>query len=105
MRALPLLRRRFRGTESVPLDIRVSLVGALYHDSRSLVIGSVAAIATSLFSAWKTGEPLLYICALAIAVISIVRAVDFRAFATRGQISTHEAARAWEARYVLGAAC
>jgi len=105
MRALRYLRRRFRGTESVPLDVRVSLVGALYQDYRSLVIGSVAAIITSLISAWKTHEPSLYLCALAIVSVFLVRALDFKAFAKRAEIDTHEAAIVWEARYVTGAAC
>ena len=105
MQALRYLRRRFRGDESIPLDIRVSLVGALYQDSRSLVIGSAAAIVTSLISAWKTGEPLLYLCALAIALVFLVRALDFKAFAARAEIGTTAAAIAWEVRYVIGAAC
>ena len=64
MRGIEYVRRRLRGDESIPLDIRVSLVRALYHDARSLVIGSVAAIVTSLFSAWKTGNPSLLLCSV-----------------------------------------
>ena len=52
MRGIEYVRRRLRGDESIPLDIRVSLVCALYQDARSLILGSIAAIVTSLVSAW-----------------------------------------------------
>ena len=98
------LRGRLRGDESVPLDVRVSLVHALYQDARSLVIGSVAATVTSLFSAWKTEELSLYLCSLAIVSVFALRALDFRAFTRCRDIRTTEDAVEWELRYVVGAA-
>ena len=104
MRSIEYARRRLRGDESIPLDIRVSLVRALYHDARSLVIGSVAAIVTSLISAWKTDQFSLYLCSLAIVFVFAVRVFDFRAFSRRAEISTTDEAVEWELRYVIGAA-
>src|SRR4029450_13558530 len=67
--------------------------------------GSIAASITALITAWKTGEPALYLCSLAIAVVACLRAVDVRAFESgRAQVVTVAEARRWESRYVVGAA-
>jgi len=104
MRGVEQLRSWLQGDESIPLDIRVSLVRALYQDAKSLVIGSLAAIVTSLASAWKTGEPSLYLCSVGIAAVFAARLLDFRAFARRSEISSTDIAVEWELRYVVGAA-
>src|SRR6476659_8862496 len=104
MRGIEYVRKHLRGDQSIPLDIRVSFVRALYCDACSLVIGSVAAIVTSLFSAWKTSNPLLLLCAVALTIVFALRVLDFRAFGKDTEITTTDAAVEWELRYVVGAA-
>ena len=97
-------RKLDRKPQPVPAEIYISLVDALFSDFRTLFVGSIAASMTALLTATKTGEPLLYLCSLAIAVVACVRALDVRAFATRRPLlKTAEEARTWELRYVIGA--
>src|SRR5687768_15327616 len=94
-----------RQLKAPPTEIYISLVDSLFSDARSLFIGSIAASGTAFVSAWKTGEPLLYVCALAMALVACARAADMRAYAKRrSSITSVEAAARWETRYVVGAA-
>jgi diguanylate cyclase (GGDEF)-like protein len=94
-----------RKRQPLPPEIYCSLVDALFKDSRSLLVGSLAAAGTALITAWKTGEPSLYSCSLAMLAVSCLRAVDMRAFArNREQVHTSDQMRPWEQRYVVGAA-
>jgi hypothetical protein len=63
---------------SLPPEIYVSLVNALYNDFRSLFVGTIAASGTALITAYKSGEPLLYLCSLAIALVACARGLDPR---------------------------
>lgn len=88
-----------------PTEIYISLVDSLFSDPRSLFIGSIGASGTAFITAWKTGEPWLFFCALAMALVACARALDMRAFAGhRASLTTIEAASRWEIRYVAGAA-
>ncbi len=96
---------RRREAQEPPAEIYISLVDSLFKDFRSLFVGSIAASITALITAWKTGEPALYLCSLAIAVVACLRALDVRAFDRRREnLSTVAEARRWESRYVVGAA-
>jgi len=89
----------------LPSEIYISLVGSLYSDPRTLLAGAVGTTAAALVTAVKTGEPALWLCTLAIAAISGLRAIEMRAFAQqRSEIRTAEAAARWELRYVIGSA-
>jgi diguanylate cyclase (GGDEF)-like protein len=91
--------------EQVPADIYISLVDALFRDSRSLFIGSIAASLTTLICAYTTQEMPLYVCAVAMVAVAIARAIDMRRFQRqRASVTTAEAASRWEIRYVIGAA-
>ena len=96
----PLPRRQ----DGLPKDIYISLVGSLYQDSRTLVIGSVGASAAAFLTAMWTGEMWLLVFAVAVPSIACLRALDMRRFARRRKTLTVEAARVWELRYVIGAA-
>ena len=88
----------------VPLDIHASLVGSLFDDARSLIIGSVAATACIFLSAWKAGSWLLFAFALAVAIVAALRVRDMSAFAKiRSNLKTANDVRRWEIRYVVGA--
>jgi diguanylate cyclase (GGDEF)-like protein len=96
---------RSRRIQSLPDEIYVSLVSSLFSDFRSLFVGSMAATITTLITAWKTEEPLLYLCSLAIAIVACVRGLDVHAFRKQlPAMTTSQEARKWELRYVIGAA-
>ena len=90
---------------SLPPEIYVSLVSALYNDFRSLFVGAIAASGTALITAYKSGEPLLYVCSAMIALVACARGWDVSQYQKRRAriVSLDEAAQ-WERRYVAGAA-
>jgi diguanylate cyclase (GGDEF)-like protein len=91
--------------QPLPTEIYLSLVDALFKDSRSLFVGSLAASITALITAWKTGEQALYLCSVAIVIVACMRALDVQAYVRRRPLLTSsEEARRWELRYVVGAA-
>ena len=79
---------------SLPPEIYVSLVNALYNDFRSLFVGTIAASGTALITAYKSGEPLLYLCSLAIALVACARELDVGRYQKRraGIVSIDEVA-------------
>jgi hypothetical protein len=80
------------------------LVDALFKDTRSLFLGSLATSTTALITAWKTGERALYLCSVAIVIVAWVRALDVHAYGKRRPLlATSAEARRWEQRYVFGA--
>jgi diguanylate cyclase (GGDEF)-like protein len=90
---------------SLPPEIYISLVNALYNDFRSLFVGAIAASGTALITAYKTGEPLLYLCSLAIALVACARGWDVGRYQKRrARICSSEEVGKWERRYVAGAA-
>jgi diguanylate cyclase (GGDEF)-like protein len=94
---------RSRHKKEVPAEIYISIVDSLYGDSRSLFMGAVALSLTVLFTAWKASEPLLYLCALAVAVVSVIRALGVRAYQRhRSRMTTADEASRWEFRYAIG---
>ena len=59
--------------------------------------GSIAASGTALITAYKSGEPLLYLCSLAITLLACARGLDVGRYQKRraGIVSIDEAAK-WE---------
>jgi len=101
---MPFLRRQQREQE-IPAEIYIPLVDALFADVRTLFLGSSAASMAAVLIAWKTGEPILYFCAVAMIVVASLRALDMRAYARlRPSLGTVQAVRRWEQRYIVGAA-
>jgi len=89
----------------VPTEIYLPLVDSLYKDGRTLFSGTIFIVGSVLLTYWKTGEPLLLLCALVFAFVAFARGLSMRAYARqRATIRTDEAARRWEYRYVAGAA-
>ena len=92
-------------SQPLPPEIYISLVDALFKDTRSLFVGSLAASITALITAWKTGEQALYLCSVAMVIVACMRALDVQAYVKRRpHLTTIEEARQWELRYVVGAA-
>jgi uncharacterized membrane protein len=100
---------RFKASEPaqeksrVPAAIYVSLVDSLYGDSRSMMVGSIAVAGAVLLTAWKTAEPLLYLCAMAFVVVVVIRGWDIRRYRQqRERITTVRDAKRWETVYAVG---
>src|SRR4051794_14486476 len=90
---------------ALPLDVYGSLVDALYDVRMSLFTGALAASLAALLTAWKASDATLLGFALAIGAIACIRALDMRQYEKlRPTLSTTEAFREWENRYVYGAA-
>jgi diguanylate cyclase (GGDEF)-like protein len=96
-------RARLRERKDVPMEIYVSIVDSLYGDSRSLFIGSLTVVLAVILTAWKTGEPLLYLCAMAMAIVMVARTAGVRAYRDhRNTIHAVEDAHYWETAYAIG---
>jgi diguanylate cyclase (GGDEF)-like protein len=95
---------RLSHPRDMPAEIYVSLVSSLFSDPRTLLVGSIGTVTAALVTGVKADEPLLFLCALGMVIVSIARALDMRAFAkAASRPLTAEAARGWELRYVIGA--
>ena len=103
MLAWPLTMQS-RNNRDLPPEIYISLVASLFSDPRTLIIGAIGTVGAALVTAFKTGGPLLFLCAFGMALVACARTVDMRAFSKRRErLTTVEAANAWEVRYVIGA--
>ncbi len=94
---------RSRHNPEVPAEIYISVVDSLYEDSRTFFIGALAVSLVIFMTAWKTEEPLLYLCTVAFTLIAFARAIGIRAYLReRPNVKTAESAATWEYRYVFG---
>ena len=90
--------------EALPPEIYIPLVDSLFQDARSLITGSIFITLSVLITYWKTGDILLLCCALAVLAVAGGRGLVMRAYdRARSTVTTTEAARRWENRYVAGA--
>jgi diguanylate cyclase (GGDEF)-like protein len=98
-------RRSAPGRKALPAEIYLPLVDSLYQDGRTLLVGTILVTVSVFATYWKTGETLLFYCALAIILVACVRGLVIRAYIrTRSTVTSSEVARRWERRYVAGAA-
>ncbi|HEX5779947.1 MAG TPA: EAL domain-containing protein [Xanthobacteraceae bacterium] len=96
-------RSRQRQRSDLPTEIYISVVDSLYQDARTLIVGSIAIILAMFLTAWKTGEPLLYLCTLALTAVVMARARGMSAYQReRPLILTGRDASRWEFRYAFG---
>jgi PAS domain-containing protein len=92
-----------RSAQSLPEDLYVCTVDALYSDARSLFIGATSAAMAAAFTASKSGDWTLLACAIALFAIGLVRVFDMHAYARTGpKPLTGAQARRWEVRYMVG---
>jgi len=98
------LRPRQPGHEELPPEIYVPLVDSLFKEGRTLLIGTIFVIGSVLVTYWKTGEPFILYCAVAIFLVACMRGLVMHAYLrVRSTVTTAEAARRWEHRYGAGA--
>src|SRR5438270_810248 len=66
--------------DALPPEIYIPLVDSLYKDGRTLLTGTFFVIGSIFTTYWKTGEPLLLACALAVIAVACARGLVMRAY-------------------------
>jgi len=97
------LRISRTGHEALPPEIYLPLVDSLYRDGRTLFAGSIFGAGSILLTYWKTGDVLLLYCMLMFVLVACARGLVMQGY-FRAAVTTTEAGRRWEHRYVAGAA-
>src|SRR3984885_4958138 len=90
--------------EALPPEIYLPLVDSLFKEARTLLVGTLFVIGSILVTYWKTGDPLILYCAIAVAIVACARGYMMHTYLrTREKVTTPEMARRWEYRYGVGA--
>ena len=98
-----IFSRRHRH-EQVPLEIYASLVDWLYANPFSLLSGAAGVSIAILLTAWKTDFWAIWFIAAAVALVSVLRAMDMWSYAESPTPRAPEVIRHWEIRYAIGTA-
>jgi len=80
-----------------------ALVDSMCQNFWPMLIGTLCACIAAIMTATKTGNMLLWPCALLIVGIGTVRAFQMRKYERRTAMLTFEQAKQWEPRYAVGA--
>lgn len=80
-----------------------ALVDSMCQNFWPMFIGSVSGAAAALMTALKTGNVLIWPCALLLVAIGTTRAFQMRRYEARTQTLSYEQAKDWEPRYRVGA--
>jgi diguanylate cyclase (GGDEF)-like protein len=103
LRPMRMRRVPIQPKQELPSEVYISLVGSLFTDPRALLVGAIGTISAALITAVKSGEPLLWLCTIALVVTACVRATDMHIFGRQEQRSNDaKVIRKWELRYVIG---
>jgi hypothetical protein len=103
LRPMRMWRPATQAKQELPREIYISLVGSLFTDPRTLLVGAIGTISAAVITALKSGDPLLWLCTIALVITACVRATDMRIFGRQGQLHNDEKViRKWELRYVTG---
>jgi diguanylate cyclase (GGDEF)-like protein len=106
MRALPMQlvdQKKRNSREELEPILYAALVDSMCQNFWPMFIGSVSAAIAAVLTAIKTGNVLLWPCAVLIIGIGTIRAFQMRKYERRTQVLTFEQARHWEPRYAVGA--
>ena len=95
-------KKRNNQEELEPI-LYAALVDSMCQNFWPMFMGSVCAGAAALMTALKTGNVLLWPCALLIVAIGTYRAFQMRRYERRTQTLSYEQAKDFEPRYRLGA--
>ena len=95
-------KRRSNREELEPI-LYAALVDSMCQNFWPMLIGSVCAAVAAVLTALKTGNELLWPCAVLIIGIGTVRAFQMRKYEQRTQLLTFEQAKHLEPRYAIGA--
>jgi diguanylate cyclase (GGDEF)-like protein len=95
-------KKRSNQEELEPV-LYAALVDSMCQNFWPMFIGSVCAAAAALMTAVKTGNVLLWPCAVLIIGIGTVRAFQMRKYERRTAVLSFDQAKHWEPRYAVGA--
>jgi diguanylate cyclase (GGDEF)-like protein len=95
-------KKRSNQQELEPV-LYAALVDSMCQNFWPMFIGSVSAAAAALMTALKTGNVLLWPCAVLIIGIGTFRAFQMRKYERRTSVLTFDQAKYWEPRYAIGA--
>jgi diguanylate cyclase (GGDEF)-like protein len=103
-RAMQLVDQKKRNNrEELEPVLYAALVDSMCQNFWPMFIGSVTSAVAALMTALKTGNLLLWPCALLIIGIGTARAFQMRKYERRTSVLTFEQAKYWEPRYAIGA--
>ena len=102
--AMQLLEARGRPRREQPSPlVYAALVDSLFQNPAPMLAGALTAAIAAVLTAVKTGEQLLWPCAVLLIIIGAGRTLDmYRYNQRRSTLTTDEAVR-WEMRYQIGA--
>lgn len=104
MRAQPMqLADHHRDTDTMSPAIYAALVGSLFQNPAPMLAGAVCAAIAAVMTALKTGNHLLWPCAVLLVLIGMLRTFDMAKYKNRRSDLTVDEATRWEARYQIGA--
>jgi diguanylate cyclase (GGDEF)-like protein len=83
--------------------IYAALVDSLFQNPAPMFAGAICAGAGALLTAVKTGNPLLWPCAVLIVVIGFMRAIQVNRYEKRKAVLNAAGVIQWEWRYMIGA--
>nr|WP_157043675.1 EAL domain-containing protein [Nitrobacter hamburgensis] len=83
--------------------IYAALVGSLFQNPAPMFAGAVCAAIAAVMTALKTGNHLLWPCAVLLVMIGALRSFDMAKYKSRGSDLTVAEAARWETRYQIGA--
>ncbi|MGO4712415.1 putative bifunctional diguanylate cyclase/phosphodiesterase [Bradyrhizobium sp. 2TAF24] len=83
--------------------IYAALVDSLFQNSVAMFAGALCAAIAAVMTAYKTGNNLLWPCALLIIAVGTFRAFDMQHYAKRTMPLDPSSAERWEKRYRFGA--
>jgi diguanylate cyclase (GGDEF)-like protein len=89
--------------EELEPALYAALVDSMCQNFWPMLFGSVCGGAAAIMTALKTGNVLIWPCALLIVAIGTARAFHMRTYERRTSMLTFEQAKVWEPRYRIGA--
>src|SRR4051794_1857708 len=96
-------KKRRNKEEALSPSIYAALVDSMCQNFWPMLIGTICSAAAAFMTALKTGNLLLWPCALLIMAIGTARAFQMREYERRTSVLTFEQAAYWEPRYLVGA--
>ncbi|ABE41365.1 putative bifunctional diguanylate cyclase/phosphodiesterase [Rhodopseudomonas pseudopalustris] len=84
-------------------SIYAALVDSLFQNPAPMFAGALSAAVAAVMTALKTGNHLLWICALLLIATGALRSIDMHNYQRRKGTLTPDDAQRWEMRYQIGA--
>jgi diguanylate cyclase (GGDEF)-like protein len=98
-----LLRRFAPDLTKLPPSIYAALVDSLFSNPAPMLFGGLSSAIAAVLTAYKTGERLLWLVALIMALVSVSRAIQMHRYKQEPQPLQPSVAASWEMSYQIGA--